>query len=138
MTPRQIEMVEGTLDAVSLPALSADFYRRAFDTDPELARMFTADRRVQEARFATELAAIVRSIRCHDEFVAAGRALGARHRGYGVMAAHYRVMGDALLASLAAALGPAWNAQTEEAWRLAYNLTAETMLSGARAPVNPA
>src|SRR5262245_16285966 len=69
-------MVEGTLDAVSLPALSADFYRRAFDTDPELARMFTADRRVQEARFATELAAIVRSIRCHDEFVPAGRALG--------------------------------------------------------------
>jgi hemoglobin-like flavoprotein len=138
VTPRQIEIVEGTLDAVSLPALSAAFYGRALDTDPELARMFTAGRRVQEARFATELTAIVRSIRSHDEFLAAGRALGGRHRGYGVVATHYRVMGDALLAALAAALGPAWDAETEEAWRLAYNLTAETMLSGARAPINPA
>jgi hemoglobin-like flavoprotein len=137
MTPRQIEIVEATLDRISLPELAADFYQRALGADPELARMFTSEPGVQQARFAVELAAIVRSIRSHQDFLAAGRALGARHRSYGVLAAHYRVMGDALLAALGAALGPDWDDETHEAWGLAYNLTAETMLSGARAPVSP-
>ena len=40
-------------------------------------------------------------------------------------------MGEALLASLAAALGAAWTAEVEEAWTLAYNLIAEAMMAGA-------
>jgi hemoglobin-like flavoprotein len=138
MTPRQVEIVEATLASINVRALAADFYERALAADPDLARMFTTDLEVQQARFATELAAILRSIRAHDQFVTAGRALGARHRGYGVVAAHYRIMGDALLAARADAVGPDWTEEVAEAWRLAYNLTAETMMSGARAPVNPA
>lgn len=137
MTPRQIEIVEATVDAVDLPQLAADFYERALTAEPELARMFTTDWEVQQVRLATELDAIVRLIRSHHEFLAAGRALGARHRGYGVVAAHYRLMGEALMGALADALGSDWNDEVEEAWRLAYNLTAETMMSGARAPVSP-
>ena len=137
MTPRQIEIVEATVDGLDLSQLAADFYERALAAEPELARMFTTDWEVQQVRFATELDAIVRLIRSHDEFVAAGRALGARHRSYGVVAAHYRLMGDALMGALADAMGPDWNNEVEEAWRLAYNLTAETMMSGARAPVSP-
>jgi len=40
------------------------------------------------------------------------------------------------MGALGAALGPDWNDEVEDAWRLAYNLTAETMMSGARAPVS--
>ena len=58
-------------------------------------------------------------------------ALGARHRGYGVKARHYRLMGQALMASLAAALGPTVDAGGRGGWGLAYNLTAETMMTGA-------
>ena len=137
MTPAQIQMVETTLDRISVPRLAAVFYGRVLSSDPDLARMFTTDVEVQQVRFATELAAIGRSIRSYDAFVSAGRALGARHRTYGARAAHYRLMGDALVAALADALGPEWNDEVEEAWRLAYNLTAETMMSGARAPVSP-
>src|SRR5436305_14249328 len=100
MTPRQIAIVEATMAPIDVRDLAADFYERALAADPDLARMFTTDLEVQQARFATELAAILRSMRAHEQFVAAGRALGARHRTYGVMAAHYRVMGDALLAAL--------------------------------------
>jgi hemoglobin-like flavoprotein len=46
-------------------------------------------------------------------------------------------MGEALMGALADALGPDWTDEVEEAWRLAYNLTAETMMSGARVPVSP-
>jgi hypothetical protein len=61
------------------------------------------------------------------------RALGARHTGYGVRATHYQTLGDALLAALAAILGDTFDAPTRQAWTLAYNLVAETMLEGAAA-----
>jgi hemoglobin-like flavoprotein len=131
MTPEQIVLVEETLGAIDLDALADDFYRRAFAADPAVAAMFTTDPARQRARFGAELSEIVRSIRALDTFDARARALGARHRGYGVRAAHYRLMGDALLGALAGALGPAWTPEAEEAWRTAYDLTAETMLQGA-------
>ena len=49
----------------------------------------------------------------------------------GVRAGHYRVMGESLMAALGAALGPAWTDELAEAWSLAYDLVAETMLQGA-------
>jgi hemoglobin-like flavoprotein len=131
MTPEQIQMVEDTVGAVDLQILAADFYARAFRRDPALLEMFTSDPTVQQARFAAELAEIVASIRRLDRFCPAVRALGARHRGYGVRAAHYRLMGEILLDALATALGSQWTPAVEEAWALAYALTAETMLAGA-------
>jgi hemoglobin-like flavoprotein len=131
MTPEQIELVETTLDRVDLEAVTGDFYRRAFAGDPELSAMFTTDPRVQRERFAAELDQIVRSIRSLGDFSSTVRALGKRHRDYGVKAGHYRLMGQALVAAIAAALGPDWDDQREEAWVLAYNLTAETMMMGA-------
>ena len=56
--------------------------------------MFTSDPAVQRTRFAAELAAVVGSIRELDTFCSSAQALGARHRDYGVRAAHYRLMGD--------------------------------------------
>jgi hemoglobin-like flavoprotein len=131
MTPGQMELVEETLASVDLEDLAGDFYRRAFAGDRALSAMFTSDPVVQQARFAAELAVIARSIRSLDAFASNARSLGARHRDYGVRPAHYRLMGEALLAALAAALGEGWTAEVEEAWTLAYNLTAETMMIGA-------
>ena len=131
MTPRQIGLVTETNGSLDLDLLAADVYRRVFDTCPQLATMFTTDPAVQRTRFATELATLVESIRDLDTFCASAEALGARHRGYGARAAHYRLMGTALMASLAAALDVRWTAEVEEAWKLAYNLTAETMMAGA-------
>ena len=134
MTPGQIELVEATLAMVDLAPLAADFYDRAFALDPALSAMFTHDPLVQQSRFAAELDEIVRSIRSIDTFSEEATALGARHRGYGVKAAHYRLMGQALMASLGSALGERWTPEVEEAWGLAYNLMAETMMTGALDP----
>jgi hemoglobin-like flavoprotein len=131
MTPDQIELVESTLSLIDLEALAADFYVRAFKADSGLSAMFTTDPAVQRARFAKELGVIVTSIRHFDEFREEAAALGRRHRGYGVHAWHYRVMGVALLGALEAALGERWNEEVEGAWHMAYNLTAESMLEGA-------
>ena len=68
-----------------------------------------------------------------DEILAVGRAqaLGSRHRGYGVRAGHYVLMGNALLEALAAARGAEWTPEAAEAWAAAYDLVAETMQQGA-------
>ena len=129
MTPEQIAIVEATVASIALDDLTADFYRRAFDAHPELTTMFTTDPAVQRGRFAEELAVIVRSIRRYDGFIATTRALGDRHRGYGVRPTHFRFMGDALMGALAAALADQWTPEVETAWRLAYNLTAEAMMA---------
>jgi nitric oxide dioxygenase len=131
MTPGQISAVEGSLATVDLDQLTADFYRRAFAEDPSLSQMFTSDPAVQRRRFAAELDEIVHSMRSIEAFEPGVRALGERHRRYGVRAPHYRLMGRALLAALEAALDERWTAEVAEAWALAYNLTAETMLLGA-------
>lgn len=131
MTPDQIALVERTLTAVDVDALAAAMYERAFVADPTLSEMFTTDPATQRARFALELTAIVRSMRVVDDLTAETGALGARHHAYGVRPAHYRLMGDALLGALAGALGDAWTAETEQAWALAYHLTAEAMQQGA-------
>ena len=134
MTPDQIVAVEDTMRVVDLDDLAADFYRRAFDADPELAELFTNDPVRQRRLFAIELRTIVGSIRELDAFRSAAAELGARHHDYGVRASHYRTMGSVLLASLGAARGPAWSADVEEAWTLAYNLIAEAMMAGALEP----
>ena len=131
MTPSQVAIVSSTVQTLDLDALVVDFYRRAFAADPEVAAMFTSDPATQRQRFALELQTIVSSISDLDEFCANAAALGARHRTYGVRASHYRTMGDALLASLAAALGDGWTPAVEEAWTLAFSLISESMLAGA-------
>jgi hemoglobin-like flavoprotein len=131
MTPDQITAVEDTIRTVDLDALAVDFYRRVFEADPDLTAMFTTDPATQRRRFAAELRTIVGSIREFDAFCSRAAELGARHHDDGVRAAHYRTMGEVLLASLRAATGSAWSAETEEAWALAYNLIAEAMMAGA-------
>jgi hemoglobin-like flavoprotein len=131
MTPGQIALVEETLASVDRDALAVDFYRRAFAADPLLSTMFTTDPAIQRARFATELDEIVRALRTHDTFDPRVRALGARHRDYGVRSAHYRLMGEALRSALAAAVGDGWTDEVADAWARAYNLMAETMMLGA-------
>jgi hemoglobin-like flavoprotein len=87
----------------------------------------------QKAKFAEKLTEIVRAMPRLDELLIHTRALGARHVSYGTRAADYQTLGDALLAALAASLGDRFDAPTREAWMLAYNLVAETMLEGAAA-----
>jgi hemoglobin-like flavoprotein len=133
VTPEQIALVERSVRAASprLEAVAEDFYDRLFTADPTLRTLFAADPVRQRAKFAAELRDIMLAIRGHGAFLARVRALGARHAGYGVRAAHYDTVEVALLAALGAALGPAWTEEVAQAWRLAYRLVAEVMMAGA-------
>jgi hemoglobin-like flavoprotein len=135
MTPEQITLVQTSYEGLGprLPDLTARFYQELFRRDPGLRPLFTTDMAEQQVRFSLKLTQLVQAIGSLDELLVHTRALGARHVGYGVRAVDYPTVGAALLDALAAVLGDDFDAETRQAWVLAYNLMAETMLAGAAA-----
>ena len=135
MTPEQISLVQSSFDRLGpqLPTLATRFYQELFARNPALRPLFTTDMAEQKVRFSRKLTEFVWAMPRLAELLTHTRALGARHVGYGVRVADYRTVGDALLAALAAVLGDSFDTPTREAWILAYNLVAETMLEGAAA-----
>jgi hemoglobin-like flavoprotein len=133
MTPEQITLVQSSFERLGpeLPTLATRFYQELFGRDPALRALFTTDLALQKVRFAEKLSEIVRAMPRLEELLGHTRALGARHASYGVRALDYRTVGDALIAALAAVLGDSFDTPTREAWVIAYNLMAETMLDGA-------
>lgn len=133
MTPEQITLVQTSFTCLrpELPAMTARFYQELFQRDPALRSLFTTDPAVQQAKFAEKLSELVGSIPRLDALLAHTRELGARHYGYGVRIADYESVGGALLDALQAVLGDGFDAATRQAWTIAYNLIAETMLEGA-------
>jgi len=134
VTPEQLALVQSSYQRLGarLPAMASRFYQELFSRDPALRELFTTDMAEQQVRFALKLTEIVQAMPRLDELLAHTRALGARHVGYGVHAADYQTVGAALLGALAAVLGDDFDAPTHEAWTIAYNLMAETMLEGPR------
>jgi molybdopterin-guanine dinucleotide biosynthesis protein A len=57
--------------------------------------------------------------------------LGAKHSHYGVLPAHYPVVGEALLSTLETALGDAWTPTVQEGWTAIYVFISTTMIKGA-------
>jgi methyl-accepting chemotaxis protein len=133
MTPEQITLVQTSYQRVGprLPDLAARFYTELFLRDPALRPLFTTDLAEQQVRFARKLTELVQAIPTLGELLAHTQALGARHVGYGVRAADYKTVGAALFDALAAVLGDDFDPETRQAWLVAYNLMAETMLNGA-------
>ncbi|WP_432955915.1 globin domain-containing protein [Micromonospora haikouensis] len=132
MSPEQVELVRDSLRAMAprLDAVADDFYGRVFTHHPELRVMFPAELADQREKFADELQTIVAAIPDLDGFLDRARLLGARHGGYGVRAAHYRLFRDLLLESFAAELGEAWTEARASAWRGAYDMVSEAMMVG--------
>jgi hemoglobin-like flavoprotein len=133
MTPEQIALVQSSFTSLGsrVPEMAAQFYRELFERDPALRPLFSTDMAQQEVRFGEKLTEIVQAIPRLDELLGHTRALGARHVGYGVRVADYRTVGHALVAALAAVLGDTFDDATHDAWTVAYNLVAETMMEGA-------
>lgn len=133
MNLEQITLVKETfrLAQPRLDDLAQGFYADLFARHPELRPMFPPDMVAQRAKLIDELASIVDALDHLGDLVARTTDLGARHAGYGVQAEHYEYVGESLRHSLAQVLGDRYDADTDTAWRLAYNLVAETMVHGA-------
>ena len=127
MTPEQIELVRAVAArAGASDAFAAAFYDRMFTVAPESAVMFE-DIDAQRQKLADELGAMVSLLEDLDALDARAAELGARHRGYGVKAGHYRLARAAMVGALTEVLGDEFTAEEREAWERATSLITELM-----------
>lgn len=131
MTPQQIELVQTSFEkVVPIAGAAADlFYGRLFEIAPEVRPMFPQDMTQQKAKLMTMLGTAVTNLHRLDEILPAVKALGERHKGYGVTTAHYAPVGAALLWTLEQGLGPDFTPEVKDAWTETYTALAGVMTS---------
>lgn len=130
MTPEQIAQVEAVIAAVGRhPEFTGRFYTNLFAVAPQTEAMFS-DVASQQRKLTDELAAMVGLLNDLGSLDDRARELGARHRGYGVRAGHYRIAREVMATSLREVLGDEFGPEQEAAWNNATSLISELMLSG--------
>jgi hemoglobin-like flavoprotein len=129
MTLRQIELVQQSFRLIQpiIDDLAISFYKRLFEIDPSLRRMFHLSRREQARLLAQTLSVVVKQIDRPSQLRGAVEALGQRHAGYGVRDEHYAIVGEALLWTLEKGLKHSFTSEVRDAWVVAYGWLAFTM-----------
>ena len=129
MTPQQIELVQTSFKkVVPIAGTAADlFYDRLFEIAPDVRPMFPQDMKEQKVKLMAMLGTAVTNLHRLDEILPAVKALGQRHKGYGVTAAHYAPVGAALLWTLEKGLGADFTPEVKAAWTETYTALAGVM-----------
>ena len=129
MTPQQIELVQTSFKkVVPIAGTAADlFYGRLFEIAPEVRPMFPEDMREQKTKLMAMLGTAVTNLHKLEAILPAVKALGERHKGYGVTAAHYAPVGAALLWTLEKGLGADFTPEVKAAWTETYTALAGVM-----------
>jgi len=104
--------------SANLP-LTFAFYMRLFSKAPQLRGVFPTDIVAQAEKLERTL-----------DLAIALRDLGARHAEYGASVAHFPLITDVLLATLAEACGPIWTDAHEAAWRELFDVVNQAMIEG--------
>jgi hemoglobin-like flavoprotein len=104
------------------------FYEELFERDPRLRHLFKNDMLEQRRKLMQMLAVAVEHLDDWETIATAVRALGKRHRGYGVSPADYDTVGAALIAALERGLGPDFTPDVREAWLACIAAIASEML----------
>ena len=116
---------------VTIQDVAADlFYDRLFVIAPKLRELFPADLSQQKKQLMQMIVAAVSGLSNLDKLVPAVKALGARHAGYGVTAADYAVVGEALVWTLEQGLGNEFKPEVRAAWAKVYDMLAAAMQAG--------
>jgi hemoglobin-like flavoprotein len=133
MTPEKVALVQESFrKVVPIADTAADlFYARLFELAPDVRPMFPEDMTEQKRKLMQMLGTAVTNLHQVDKIVGAVQDLGRRHVDYGVVPAHYDVVGQALLDTLAKGLGDDFTPEVKEAWTETYVLVATTMQDAA-------
>jgi hemoglobin-like flavoprotein len=133
MTPEQIKRVQDSFAKVRpIAGTAADlFYGRLFEIAPQVRTMFPDEMSEQRKKLMATLAIVVQGLNNLDTILPAASALAKRHVAYGAEAAHYPVVGQALLWTLEQGLGPSWTPEVAAAWTGAYTTLSAFMIGEA-------
>ena len=107
------------------------FYQHLFNADPGLRALFKGDMEQQAAKLVQMIDVAVSKLNEPAVLLPVLENLGKRHSNYGVLPAHYQVVGAALLLTLAQGLADAWTPELRAAWEYTYGFIANTMMAAA-------
>lgn len=133
MTPDQRALVReswGKVEPIADDAAGL-FYGRLFERRPDLRPLFKGNMQTQGRKLMQMIGFCVRSLDDPDTLIPQVRALGRRHRDYGVQPEHYDIVGEALLWTLGKGLGDGFTSEVEAAWTETYDVLARTMMEAA-------
>jgi hemoglobin-like flavoprotein len=135
MNEQHAALIRRSFDRIAPVAedAAALFYRKLFEQSPELRPLFRGDLGSQGRRLMEMIGAAVRLLDHPQSLLPVLAQLGTRHAGYGVQPGDYRKVGQALIATLAEALGDDFDDATRAAWGAMYALVSTTMVAAANA-----
>lgn len=133
MTPTQVSLVQDSFAKVVPIADQAAviFYDRLFEIAPQVKPLFKGDMAKQRRALMGTLGVVVNGLSNLPAVLPAASSLAKKHVGYGVEAAHYSVVGAALLWTLEKGLGEAWTSDVADAWAEAYGTLSSFMIGEA-------
>ena len=133
MTPHEIELVQSSFAKVAPIADTAAqlFYARLFEIAPSVKPLFHGDMAEQRRKLMAALGVVVKGLTNLEAVVPVAQALAVRHVGYGVKAADYAPVGEALLWTLQQGLGEAYTPEVATAWTTAYQTLSGVMIAAA-------
>lgn len=109
-------------------AFAKAFYERLFRDFPATAPLFAkTDMRRQESSLMATIAVVVNGLAEGGDVIPAVKALGLRHKGYGVKPEHFDAVGQSLIATFREFLGASWTHEVEATWGDAYTTLATVM-----------
>jgi NAD(P)H-flavin reductase/hemoglobin-like flavoprotein len=111
--------------------LASYFYARVFLSNPQLRDLFPIQMEVQRSRLLGAIVTAVQTVDDPERFDEYLRSLGRDHRKFHVQPEHYDVVGAALMEALRTFAGDQWSVEFDQAWRDAYAVIAEKMITGA-------
>jgi len=129
-------MVEG--HPLGLEGVGVLFFKRIFEIAPEALALFSfrdepdmyesPKLKAHAVNVLKTVGVAVAGLSDLDKLVPVLTELGKKHVGYGVLPAHYDVVGQALLDTLEVGLGEAWTPSVKEAWVEVYGVVKTTMI----------
>lgn len=114
--------------------IGVTFYDRLFETHPEVRPMFSEDIRPQAKKLVQMLAMVVNGLHRLPAIRSEVEELARRHRNYGVVDAHYPIVGEVLIWTLEHHLGDAFTPQIKRAWLAAYRMLSDVMMDAMHEP----
>lgn len=133
MTDRQRDVIRTSFAKVAKLGDGAGqaFYDRLFRNAPQVRPMFPDEMSGQSGKLVMALKAVVDNIGDWPRLGAVVDELARRHVAYGVLPAHYPIVGLTLLETLGDALGEDFTPETRDAWAAAYGALADRMIAAA-------
>ena len=129
------------LVAANLEANGVAFFKEIFTLAPEALSLFSfkdepnlfesAKLKTHATKVMSTVGVAVAGLVDVGKLVPVLKGLGAKHVGYGVLPAHYEVVGQALLNTLEKGLGELWTPEVRAAWSSVYGVVSSTMIAGA-------